>query len=127
LLCRTGDLYQHERIEVTKHMIRQMRDRAADAEADYLVLLLPTKEYVLWPQIKRPLDHARLEMLVATEDRLRAELQHFLQAEDIRYVDPSPALRTSVEQPYSPNGDGHPKQRGHEIIARELLSDFGQR
>ncbi len=114
-------------IEVTTHMIRRMRDRVAEAGADYLVLLLPTKEYVFWPKVKRPTGHAQLGMLVATEERLGTELKDFLRAEGIRYVDPSPALRNSVKQPYFPNADGHPNQRGHQIIAWELLSNLGHR
>lgn len=114
-------------IEVTKHMLRQMRDRVAEAGADFQVLLLPTKEYVFWPKVKRPTGHAQLGMLVATEERLGTELKDFLRAEGIRYVDPSPALRNSVKQPYFPNADGHPNQRGHQIIAWELLSNLGHR
>ena len=108
-------------IEVTKHMLRRMRKRVVEAGAEYLVLLVPTKEYVFWPKVESPADHPMLEALVETEARLHEELEVFLRSEGIRYVDPSPALRSSVEQPYFANRDGHPNRRGHEIIAREVL------
>ena len=114
-------------IEVTKRMILRMRDRVDEAGADFLVLLFPTKEYVFWPKIAFAMDHPQLDSLVATEERLRGEVEHFLRAERIRYVDPSPALRKLVEQPYYPNGDGHPNPLGHEVIASELVRELGQR
>jgi lysophospholipase L1-like esterase len=108
-------------IEVTKDALRRMRDRVVEAGADYVVLLVPTKEYVFWPRVETPRDHAMLEELSAIEKRLHEELGVFLDSEKIPFVDLATALRRSVEQPYFSNADGHPNRLGHEIIAREVL------
>jgi hypothetical protein len=92
-------------IEVTKQAIRHMRNRVVEAGAEYLAVLLPTKEYVFLPRVDSPASHAMLDSLAETEERLHGEFRAFLAAEGIRYVDPAPALRSSFEQPYPANGE----------------------
>ena len=108
-------------IEVSKSKLAQMRDRAREGGVRFLVLLLPTKEYVFWPKVEEPDDHRSLADLVRNEERARAELIAFMTDRRIDFVDPAGELRQSEHQPYFPDGDGHPNALGHGIIAEKVL------
>ena len=108
-------------IEISKHMLEQMRLRVSESGAKYLVLLLPTKEYVFWPRVENPNQHKLLAELAQDEDRIRNEIKRYMQDHGIDFVDPVPELRQSERQPYFSDGDGHPNALGHQIIAKKTL------
>jgi hypothetical protein len=108
-------------LEVSKRMLELISRGAARSGIDFAVLLLPTKEYVFWPKVEHPERYKGLIDLVRNEERLRAEMIRFFQANAIDYIDPAPALRSSPDQPYFPDADGHPNMKGHKIIAEAVL------
>ena len=108
-------------IEITKQMLDRMHLRVSESGARYLVLLLPTKEYVFWPRIENPDEHKLLAELVRHEDRIHDELMRYMQDRGIDFIDPVTELRESERQPYFPDGNGHPNALGHKIIAEKVL------
>lgn len=108
-------------IEISKQMIGQMYRRVTEAGAKFVVLFLPTKEYVFWPRVESPDEHKSLANLIGHEDRIRSEIKVYLQERGIDFIDPVPALRETEHQPYFPDGDGHPNALGHEIIAEKVF------
>ncbi len=108
-------------IEISKQMLNQMHLRVSESGAKYLVLLLPTKEYVFWPRVENPDEHNLLAELVRNEDRIRNEIKRYMQENGIDYISPVPELRASKHQPYFPDGDGHPNALGQNIIAEKVL------
>lgn len=108
-------------LEISKRMLKLISYGATKSGIDFAVLLLPTKEYVFWPKVDHPERYKGLRDLVRNEERLRAEMIRFFEENAIDYIDPAPALRTSLDQPYFPDADGHPNMKGHKIIAEEVL------
>jgi len=108
-------------IEISKQMLDQMRLRVSERGTKYVVLLLPTKEYVFWPRVESPDEHKLLAELVQHEDRIRNEIKRYMREHGIEFVDPVKELRESEHQPYFPDGDGHPNTLGHKIIAEKVL------
>jgi hypothetical protein len=108
-------------IEISKHMLEQMHFRVSESGARYLVLLLPTKEYVFWPRVENPDEHKLLAELARDEDRIHSEIKRYMQDHGIDFIDPVTELRESERQPYFPDGNGHPNALGHEIIAKKVL------
>lgn len=107
-------------VAISKHMIARMQERIRDAGAKFVVLLAPTKEFVFWPRVRQPEQHPHLAKLVKNEEQLHREMAAYLERRGIEFIDPAPALRSTTEQPYFPNMDGHPNPHGHVIIATEL-------
>lgn len=108
-------------IEISKQILEKMHLRVSGSGANFLVLLLPTKEYVFWPQVENSDEHNMLAELVQHEYRIRGEIKIFMQERDIDFIDPLAELRKSGRQPYFPNGDGHPNALGQNIIAVSVL------
>ena len=108
-------------IEISKQMIGQMHRRVTEAGAKFVVLFLPTKEYVFWPRVGNPDEHKALADLVRHEDRIRDEIKEYLRERRVDFIDPVPDLREAGRQPYFPDGDGHPNAFGHEIIAEKVF------
>jgi len=82
-------------IEISKQMLDQMHLRVSDSGAEYLVLLLPTKEYVFWPRVENPGEHKLLAELVRHENRIRNEIKRYMREHGIEFVDPVNELRES--------------------------------
>jgi hypothetical protein len=102
-------------------MLDRMHLRVSESGANYIVLLLPTKEYVFWPRIENPDEHKLLVEVVRQEDRIHDELKRYMQDRGIDFIDPATELRESERQPYFPDGNGHPNALGQKIIAEKVL------
>ena len=116
------DLRIRAGIKISKHMLSLMNARSNEAGPGFVVLLLPTKEFVFWPKVDKPEGHKQLVLLATTEERLREEIKGYMGEHGIKFIDPVPALRMAHRQPYNSNGDGHPNVLGHSIIAEEVLN-----
>ncbi len=110
-------------IEISKQAIGRLHARAAARGAGFVVLLVPTKEFVFLPRVADPARHVGLVELGKTEQRLHREISDFLKAGNIAFVDATGTLRASAEQPYNENGDGHLNRLGHRLLA-EGLAEF---
>lgn len=118
--------------QAAKAALSGLAEKARADETKFIIVLVPTKEFVFAEKVDRPQDHTGFEQLIDWETRNRAELIDFLAAENIPVIDPISALRASTKQPYFENADGHPNALGHEIIARvidveisKLMADQG--
>ncbi len=116
-----ADLRIRTGIEISKQMLDQMRHRVSERGTKYVVLLLPTKEFVFWPRVENPGEHKLLAELARHEDRIRNEIKRYMRERGIEFVDPVKELRDSESQPYFPDGNGHPNALGHKIIAENVL------
>lgn len=107
-------------VEVGKANLEELNERVRTSGADFVIVLLPTKEFVFWPRIDRPQEHELLAELVDDEQAIRDDLIRFMTARGIDFVDPAAALRSAGIQPYFENGNGHPNPSGHRLIARAV-------
>jgi lysophospholipase L1-like esterase len=110
-------------IEISKQTIGRLHARAAARGIGFVVLLVPTKEFVFLPRVADPARHIGLVELAKTEQRLHREISDFLTAGGIAFLDATGPLRAAAEQPYRENGDGHLNRLGHRIIA-DRLAEF---
>jgi lysophospholipase L1-like esterase len=106
--------------EISRAALQRIRRRVSAAGVAMLVVLLPTKESVLWDRIVKPQAFRGLQKLVDNEDAWRSQLTEALRKEDVAVLDLLPALRDAHQQPYFENTDGHPNEAGHRLIAAEI-------
>ena len=107
-------------MEISKSVIKEMNDYVIAVGAEFLVVLLPTKESVFWPKVENPNEHRKLGALISNEKELRSRLVKFLASQEIQYLDLLMDLRRAREQPYFENADGHPNEAGHRLIADKI-------
>ena len=105
--------------------MRRMARLAREHDADFAVLLIPTKElvfkYVVEAALGNNIDR-HYQRLLEVEEQVLADAKEFLTAEGIRVIDCRDALREALRsgpQPYRTSSDGHPAPFGHKAIARE--------
>jgi len=101
----------------------EMQKRAAAMGIRFIVLEIPTKELVFFPDVGAPT--LNYERLVQQEMRFRDRLHHHLGATGIESIDALPALRAALSagpSPYQATSDGHPNEHGHRAIARLLAT-----
>jgi len=92
--------------------------RLAQASVPFLVVLVPTKEFVFYPEVDAPSNI--FSEIVNNEIGMWAETKTFLEAEGVPYVDTLPALRDALKdgnQPYTISANGHPNAHGQRVIA----------
>jgi lysophospholipase L1-like esterase len=104
--------------------LEEMAERSRAAAVRFLVVLFPTKESVFWPRVTDPDVYAGLRALVATEDRLRAELTARLTSRGIDVIDLLDVLRRADEQPYYEDLDGHPNMAGNRVVAAAVAAQL---
>ncbi len=103
-------------------VITRLQTAANAADIRFVVLLIPTKEFVFAQQAKSlaaPDYHA----LIRNEQQFWRETGAFLESRGIEYVDALPALRSRLDsgpQPYEVSDDGHPNVHGHQAIAEAV-------
>ena len=114
-----SDVRIRQGFEVVKGSLNSLANRSRSAGVKLLVVLIPTKETVLWSRADQA-DPA-LSRLFDNESRLRKELSDFLSSHDIDVVDVSGRLRAAPRQPYFENADGHPNASGHRAIADAII------
>ena len=105
--------------EVVKGSLNSLANRSRSAGVKLLVVLIPTKETVLWSHADQT--NPALSRLFDNENRLKTELFDFLSSHDIDVVDVSDRLRTATRQPYFENADGHPNAWGNRLIADAVI------
>lgn len=108
--------------------IRQMADRARDANAQFLVLLVPTKEIVCEGLVENPSTYYL--KLVQKEKEAWTATTTALREGGIDFVDALPALRKCVaedRQAYPIHSDGHLNGVGHRVLAEAVLKALRER
>jgi hypothetical protein len=107
-------------LEVSKATLATMAEQLQNEGIEFIVVLLPTKEFVFWPKVEQPENHPGLTHLHDNERRIRQELKEHLASINVTVVDPLETLRRSQAQSYFENANGHPNSLGHQIIMQEL-------
>lgn len=107
-------------VVIAKSYVKKMKQEVDATGAQFLVMLLPTKEYVFASKKMDLRDHPQMKELVQNEGRLKAEMIRFFETQEIAFMDVLPHLRQSSYQPYFETEDGHPNEIGHRIIAKEV-------
>jgi hypothetical protein len=118
----TSDLRIRAGLAIAKKEIVAMKHESERLGARYVVVLLPTKEFVFQNRIKRRSSYPDFDRLVTTERAIKLDLIATFQTAGIEYVDPLDPLMRASRQPYHENADGHPNAVGHAIIASELAA-----
>ncbi len=101
--------------------IKKMNELASAKDIKLMVLLIPTKEFVLRDQWKSP--SKNFVLLAQNEERMWRIAKDYLDQRGIEYVDALAALRKQLgdgRQPYPVTRDGHPNRYGHLAIAQAL-------
>lgn len=117
----------HEGLGITKRAFAAMNHSAKAHGTRLLVVLIPTKERVYCRYLRRCGTEMppALTRLCDVEDRVKADVEGFLSADAIAYVDATATLSEEVPRHapiYPADSDGHPSAAGHLVIAR-VVSD----
>jgi hypothetical protein len=102
--------------------IRLMRERAAEADSQFIVMMIPTKELVF----SELLDEKQLReispdyvKLLGHERRMWRSSASYFANNGIDFIDGLPALvsENAARPAYPPTPDGHPNAAGHRALA----------
>lgn len=108
-----------EGVRIAHKALAEMQDLAVRDEVHFVVLLIPTKEFVFSVQAGQ-IESSHYQRLVSNEAQFWEMTRTFLQKNNIEYIDPIPSLKADLvagNQPYKITHDGHPNARGHQTIA----------
>jgi hypothetical protein len=111
-----------EGIRIGQAIVLSMRSKVEAAGARFLVLLIPTKEFVYQEILAKtdPQPPEAYSRLIEAERSLTASFEEFLQLHEIEYVNSTSALRACLvqnERPYPESDDGHMNRIGYAAIA----------
>jgi len=114
---------------ISLEAMRLMQRQAQAANAEFIVLLIPTKELVfkevLYENVVDP--PKTYQTLIANEEFMWQRTKDFLTDHGILFIDALPALRQRLRsgtQPYAMSSDGHPNAIGHQAIAEYLRTEI---
>jgi len=114
-----------EGMRITFRLLNEMNETSRHSGADFLVVVIPTKESVFSEYIEHkstlPLSDV-LDQVIANERVARRKLFEFFDNSSIPYVDALPALQRSVEhQLYARTAaDIHPNRNGYRVVAESI-------
>jgi hypothetical protein len=120
-----------EGMRITFKLLAEMNNICQQNHVHFLVVVIPTKEAVFSDYLehnsKLPLSDV-LDKVVANERLARERTFRFLVDSGISYVDPLPALKSSVEHEIYARtaGDMHPNKNGYRVIG-EAVSEAMKR
>ncbi|UCG16051.1 MAG: SGNH/GDSL hydrolase family protein [Phycisphaerales bacterium] len=117
--------------QVSLRTFSRKQDRASRAGAEFVVLLIPTKELAFKDAVERGLSGipSTYVELIRFEERMWEDTKGYLDQQGIVYVDALPALRACVsgDSPaYPMSTDGHPTAAGHRAIAESLSRELSR-
>ena len=107
-----------EGLNIALRASERMNELALEQGIRFLVVLLPTKEFV-FRNLVRDLSASYRE-LITNEEMSRNMIIEFLKENNIEYVDALPAMRNQLLigiQPFHSTIDGHPNKFGESAIA----------
>jgi hypothetical protein len=120
-----------EGMRVTFRLLEEMNEICHQNHAQFLVVVIPTKEMVFSDYLehnsKLPLSDV-LDKLVANERLARERTFKFLTDSRIAYVDPLPVLKSSVQHELYARtaADMHPNKNGYRVIAQAVFEILKQ-
>jgi lysophospholipase L1-like esterase len=116
-----------EGFRISLQALRRMSARARAENAQFAVLLIPTKELVFRDLVVQTIRTvpAPYAALIREESMAFEKAKAFLRGEDIPYIDALPALRRALargSQPYPVDTNGHMTAAGHRAVAEAVLT-----
>jgi hypothetical protein len=120
-----------EGMRITFELLRQMNEICQQDHIQFVVVVIPTKETVFAEYLehnsKVPLDDV-IDKLILNERLAREQTFKFLTDSNIPYVDPLPALKSSVGLGLYAHtaGDMHPGKNGYRVIAEAVSERLKQ-
>jgi hypothetical protein len=116
-----------EGFRISLQALRRMSARARAENAQFAVLLIPTKELVFRDLVVQTIRTvpAPYAALIREENMAFEKAKAFLRGEDIPYIDALPALRRALargSQPYPVDTNGHMTAAGHRAVAEAVLT-----
>jgi len=112
-----------EGYKIALRAIQRMNESAADRNIRFIVVLIPTKEFVFQELWSNPSPTYR--NLTENEVVFWKIKKTFLERNGIEYVDALPALQEQLVlgvQPYQVSHNGHPNEHGHRAIANLIAA-----
>jgi hypothetical protein len=120
-----------EGMRITFELLKEMNELCHQNHAQFLVVVIPTKEMVFSDFLEHnsslPLSDV-LDKVVANQRLARAKTFKFFADSDISYVDALPALQRSVQgELYARTAaDMHPNRNGYRVIAEAVFEGLKQ-
>jgi hypothetical protein len=111
-----------EGLRISLEAIRRMQQLARRDGIRFVVLLIPTKEFVFSEQAK-DIAAPNYHTLVQNERRFWESVKSYLETHSIEFIDAVPPLKSELEagaQPYQISYDGHPNEHGQRTIAQAV-------
>ena len=118
-----------EGMRITFKLFKEMNETCRQNNIEFVVTVIPTKEMVFSDFLEHkpelPLSDV-LDKLIANERGAREKTFKFLSDSNIRYVDPLPALKGSVDHELYTRtaADMHPNKNGYRVIAQAISQSF---
>ena len=116
-----------EGLQISQKALAALKAQTERQGTQLLVAVIPTKERAFCRRLQRAGEQlpASFVRLCEAESRVNAQLQRFLRAQAIAYVDLTPALEAQIERDlpvYPTDADGHPQAQGYRVIATEIAA-----
>ena len=108
---------------VVKRVINIIKNKALEIDADFAVILFPTKESVFYARARNSKILGEeilreLDSIYENEGALRKGISDYMESEEIGYIDMLPYLQNAKKQPFFGHEDSHPNEFGNWIIAK---------
>lgn len=118
-----------EGMRITFTLLAKMRDACRQANARFVVAIIPTKEMVFAEYLEHKPDlplSETIDALLKNERIAHSHTIEFLRANGIEYVDTLPNLRASRDkQLYARTAsDMHPNANGYKVIANTIFEEL---
>lgn len=110
-----------EGLRISQSALLEMRRRTREAEVEFLVVLIPTKERVYEEVAKANQAPPIFNQLIKDEWSLENSLVQFFERENIRHLSLLSSLKQALWSglaPYPNNNDGHPNGTGYKSISQ---------
>lgn len=115
-----------EGFRLSLEVYRLMNEETHSANAEFMVLLIPTKELVFKDVVYEESTEVpeTFKTLIESEERFWQETKRYLSDHDIYFIDALPALQAVLQegnQPFPVSADDHKSGLGHEAVAKYIL------
>lgn len=111
-----------EGLHISLEAIQRMQQLARRDGIRFIVLLIPTKEFVFSEQAKN-IAAPNYHTLVQNERQFWELVKSYLEMRSIEFIDAVPPLQSELEagaQPYKVSHGGHPNEHGQHTIAKAV-------
>lgn len=110
---------------IVKRVLNLIANKALEIDADFAVILFPTKESVFYTRARNSKEPGEeilreLDSIYENEAALRKDISNYMESEEIGYVDMLPYLKSAEMQPFFGHEDSHPNEFGNRIIAKAV-------